>query len=251
MWEYLMDLEENLVKHQPLQKALSHFGALRVQDEVLAKTVVAEQLTDLEIWEATANGDLYYWATYDPRNHVYAALLYDVANGMNMPFKNCKRLGDIVEAGLGLLYLASMFPSNFAEIIPNPNRMWRKIETSITSRATWTCPIKFGSSSRKEADPLITLPSEMDEILKIQSKLEYEPLIQDHLRVERISPRNISENEVVDLQIQVPVQFGKNCQFCESETSTLRCNCEEGALLCAVWQASTEPRSQFPWGKTS
>ena len=102
-------------KNQPLQKALSHFGALRVQDEVLAKTVVAEQLTDLEIWDATAKGDLYYLATDDPMKHVYAAWLYNGANGMNMPFKNCERFGDIVEAGLGLLYLASMFPSNFAE----------------------------------------------------------------------------------------------------------------------------------------
>jgi hypothetical protein len=244
-----VDLETNLSQNQPLQKALSHFGALRLQEELLAKTVVAEQLEDLEIWEAMVSGDRYYLATDDPTNQEYSAWLYNVANGLKMPFTNCERLGDMVEAGLGLLYLASMYPSSFVTIIPDPNRMWRKIETSIASRVTWTCPIKFGTSPRKRVDPLITLPSEMDDILRIQSELEYEPLIRDHFRVERISPSHISENGVVDLQIQVPVQVGKNCQFCESGTSTLQCNCEVGALLCAVWQASTEPRSQFPWEK--
>ena len=57
------------------------------------------------------------------------------------------------------------------------------------------------------------------------------------------------EGKSLDLQIQVPAKFGTNCQFCDGETSALQCNCEVGALLCAVWQASTEPRSQFPWEK--
>ena len=48
IWEYLMDLE-NLKSNPPLQKALSHFGALRVPDEVFMRTAMAEQLTDLDI----------------------------------------------------------------------------------------------------------------------------------------------------------------------------------------------------------
>jgi hypothetical protein len=131
IWEYLMDLEENLMTNQPLQNGLSHFGALHVPDEVFMRTAVAEQLTDLEIWETTVNEDVYYLSTRDPTNHVYAAWLYHVAKGMKMPFNNCERLGDVVEAGWGLLYLAPMFPSNFAEIVEEPNMMWRRIETSI------------------------------------------------------------------------------------------------------------------------
>jgi hypothetical protein len=121
-----MDLEENLTNNQPLQKELSHFGALRVPDEVFLETAAAEHLTDFQIWEATVDGDVYYLATRDPTNKVYAAWLYYVAKGLNLPVNNCERLGDMVEAGLGLLYIASMFPSDFAQIIEEPNMMWRK-----------------------------------------------------------------------------------------------------------------------------
>jgi hypothetical protein len=106
IWEYLMDLEENLMNNQPLQKELSHLAGVRVPDEVFMRTAIAEQLTYLEIWEATVDGDIYYLATRDPTNKVYAAWLYNVAKGINMPFNNCEELGDVVEAGLGLLYLA-------------------------------------------------------------------------------------------------------------------------------------------------
>ena len=143
-----MDLDENLMKRPPLQNPLSHFGALRITSEVLKATVITEQLTDFDVWEAERDGDRYYLATYDPMNHVYAAWLYHMANGVRMPTINVERLGDIVEAGLGLLYLATMYPSNFVEIIPNPNLMWRRIETSIESRQTWACPIKMGRKKR-------------------------------------------------------------------------------------------------------
>ena len=42
IWEYLMDLEENLTNNEPLQKELSHFGALRVLDEAFLETAAAE-----------------------------------------------------------------------------------------------------------------------------------------------------------------------------------------------------------------
>ena len=58
-----MDLEENFMKRPPLQKALSHFGALRITSEVLKATVIAEQLTDFDVWEAERDGDRYYLPT--------------------------------------------------------------------------------------------------------------------------------------------------------------------------------------------
>ena len=111
-------------------------------------------LNDFDVWEAEVDGD--YLATYDPMNDVYAAWLYHITSGLQLPAINIERLGDIVEAGLGLLYLATVYPSNFAEIIPNPNWMWRRIETSINSRETWTCPIKLGRKQRKPTGSLIT-----------------------------------------------------------------------------------------------
>ena len=52
-------------------------------------------------------------ATRDPN----ASWLYNVALGRDMPYRNQERLGDLVEAGLGLLYLANMFPSDMMPII--------------------------------------------------------------------------------------------------------------------------------------
>ena len=192
------------------------------------------------------NGERYYLATYDPMNHVYATWLYNVANGLRMPFTNVERLGDIVEAGLGLLYLASMCPSSFAEIITNPNLMWRRIETSMESRSTWTSSIKSGRSKRKKVGLLLTMPHEVDDIKRIQSELEYELLILDPMRTEQAPPGKSDEVPMQDLQIQVPAHLGKDCQFCNSGTSALRCKCEVGLLLCTVWPASTEPMSQLP-----
>ena len=67
-----MDLDENLMKRPELQKALSHFGALRITGEAFKSVVSAERLGDFDIWEAEVNGDRHYLATYDPMNHVYA-----------------------------------------------------------------------------------------------------------------------------------------------------------------------------------
>ena len=95
-------MDENLIKRPTLRKALSHFGALRITSEVFKTVVIAEQLNDFDIWEAEVDGDRYYLATYDPKNNVYASWLHHVANGLHLPTKNIDRLGDIVEAGLGL-----------------------------------------------------------------------------------------------------------------------------------------------------
>ena len=145
-----------------------------------------------------------------------------------------------------MLYIASMFPSDFAQIIEEPNMMWRRIETSIESRPTWSCPLTFGSSKRKKPTQLITLPFEVEEIMEIQSRLKYEPRVLEQEGTRRAPARDTLESTVLDLQIPVPAQFRQNCQFCD-RMPTLRCNCEVGTLLCAVWQASIEPRSQFPW----
>ena len=43
IWDYLMDLDENLMKRPSLQKVLSHFGALRITSEVFGSVVTAER----------------------------------------------------------------------------------------------------------------------------------------------------------------------------------------------------------------
>ena len=191
------------------------------------------------------DGDRYYLATYDPMNNVYASWLYHVANGLQLPTSNIERLGDIAEAGLALLYLATMYPSNFAEIIPNPNLMWRRIETSIRSRETWTCPIKLGKRKRESVGMRITTHEELPDIQRIQAELIYRPAVVDPAHVEPVSSK--TEVPVRGLSLQVPEQFGGTCQFCEGGVSALQCNCEVGLLLCTIWKSSVEPVSSFPW----
>ena len=123
----------------------------------------------------------------------------------------------MVEAGLGLLYIASMFPSDFAQIIEEPNMMWRRIETSIASRSSWNCPNAFGSSKRRKPGQLITLPFEAEEIMRIQSALRYGPLVSNQVRTEKMTPKETTEHTTLDLQIHVPAQLGGSCQFCEKE----------------------------------
>jgi hypothetical protein len=122
-------------------------------------------------------------------------------------------LGDIVEAGLGLLYLATMYPSNFVEIMPNPNLMWRRIETSIGSRDTWTCPIALGRNKRDSMGPLITMSEEMADVQRIQAEFMYKLLVIDPLQVEPVSIER--ETPTASFSLQVPERFGGNCQFCE------------------------------------
>jgi hypothetical protein len=151
--EYLMDLDDNLRKRPSLQKAVSHFGALRLTSEKFKEVIEEGKLKDFYVWDAEINGKMYYLATSDPTNETYAAWLWHALRGQQLPSLNQERLGDIVEAGLGLLYLATMYPSNFADFLPNPNLMWRRIETSMGSRDVWTCPIALSKRKRDSMGP--------------------------------------------------------------------------------------------------
>ena len=150
-------------------------------------------------------------ATRDPMNQVYAAWLYNVAKGSNLPYTNCERLGDVVEAGLGLLYLASMFTTDLEGIVDEPNTMWRRIETSIAAHHTWNCPLTFGRSTGRSAGQLITTPV----ILKIQQTLVPRPYIAERLRKKETLPKDTLPTPVADVQIRIPAELSGNYQFCE------------------------------------
>jgi len=111
--QHLMDLDDNLRKRPSLQKAVSHFGALGLTSEKFKEVIEEGRLKDFDVWDAEINGRMYYLATSDPMNEAYAAWLWHALRGQQLPSLNQERLGDIVEAGLGLLYLATMYPLNF------------------------------------------------------------------------------------------------------------------------------------------
>ena len=180
-----MDLDDNLKKRASLQKAVSHFGALRLTSKKFKEVIKEGRLKDFDVWDAEINGKMYYLATSDPMNEAYAAWLWHVLRGQQLPSLNRERLGDIVEAGLGLLYLAIMYPLNFRGIITEANWMWRRIETSMGSRKTWTCPIQF-TKKRKDTGFLITTPDKLPDLQRIRARLNYSPVVLDPMQLEAV-----------------------------------------------------------------
>ena len=241
--EYLMDLDDNLMKRPRLQKAVAHFGALRLSSEKFKEVVEEGKLKDFDVWDAEIDGSYHYLATFDPMNEVYAAWLWNVTKGLRLPSLNMDRLGDIVEAGLGLLYLATMYPSNFKGIILNPNWMWRRIETSMRSQKTWTCPIKL-AKKRKGPGLLITTPEELPDLQRIKAELRYNPMVLDPMQIELTPPEREMTTSSSDLVVE---QLSGTCQFCESGSPTPQCTCKMGALLRMIWKSSVEPTSSCSW----
>ena len=73
-----MDLDDNLMTRPRLQKAVAHFGALRLSSDKFKEVVEEGKLKDFDVLDAEVNERDYYLATFDPMNKVYAAWLWNV-----------------------------------------------------------------------------------------------------------------------------------------------------------------------------
>ena len=72
---------------------------------------------------------MYYIVVEDPGNIVYATWLQRIAGSRigELNTSNTETLADIVEATLGLCYLATTFPNHLLKLIPRPNELWSRI----------------------------------------------------------------------------------------------------------------------------
>ena len=87
----------------------------------------------------------------DLSNYTYSGWLGAVA-GMRyneVRTTNQEVQGDMVEAALGLCYLASVFPKQFFDILPQPNTHWRRLETSLLSGKGEFHPRNSGAKTRR------------------------------------------------------------------------------------------------------
>jgi hypothetical protein len=100
---FVLTLDDNLAHCKVLSKELSRFGAIRVDEELFVEEANAQNFADFEVWRTKVENKEYYMATRDVMNHNYAAWCYHVMSGKNLRDSKCERLGDLVEAGLGLL----------------------------------------------------------------------------------------------------------------------------------------------------
>ena len=81
----------------------------------------------------TKTNIMYFVTVEDPGNQVYANWLTLIAGERfgELGITNQERLADIVEAGMGLCYLASVFPVQLHNHLARPNELWRMMETSL------------------------------------------------------------------------------------------------------------------------
>ena len=142
--DFINTLCNNISYDKVLLKELSRFGAIRKSDQKLVDEAIQQNLRAYDVWMAESGGQRYYMATYDAGNIVYASWYANVIGEENLQTTNVNNLGDMVEAGLGFLYLASTFPRHMQHLMRDPNWMWRRIETSLTSKRSWKTTVRFG-----------------------------------------------------------------------------------------------------------
>ena len=90
---------------------------------------------------------------------------------LELQCNNFERLGDLVETGLGVLYLATIFPETLSILVKEPGVMWRRMETSMTYKVKWTDPPNFGTSTGQGAPSLVTT----NEVEAIKQTLKANP----------------------------------------------------------------------------
>ena len=119
--DFINTLYNNISYNKVLLKELSRFGAIRKSDKKLVDEAVQQNLRAYDVWMAESGGQRYYMATYDAGNIVYASWYANVIGEENLQTTNVNNLGDMVEAGLGFLYLASTFPRHMQHLMHDPN----------------------------------------------------------------------------------------------------------------------------------
>ena len=104
-------------------------------------------LYPLMIW---SDQSVFYVCVEDLSNHTYPAWLGAIARGRykEVDSRNQEMQGDVVEAALGLCYIASCFPNEFEQILPEPKLLWRRMETSLLSSRSRFVPREIQSTKR-------------------------------------------------------------------------------------------------------
>ena len=87
--------------------------------------------------------------------------------------------GDMVEAALGLCYIALCYPKEFEEILPEPNLLWRRMETSILSSRSRFVPRDIQSKKRTGTTRLSWV--DVEEIQEYSERLVPNPILSDGL----------------------------------------------------------------------
>ena len=185
-------------------------------------------------------------ATYDAGNIVYASWYANVIGEGNLQTTNANNLGDMVEAGLGFLYLASMFPRHMNHLSRDPNWMWRRIETSLTSQGSWKTRCHL-SGRRTTTQGILETP---EVILAIERTLRATPYVYNGALAgpkqakSKKGPKSKSQVVAELPQVLISMDMTKVCQFCGQGQKISDCICEAGMLLRAVFRMTTETSTE-------
>jgi hypothetical protein len=91
---------------------MSYYGAVRIDNTDFIDLSTHENLSGMDIWSAKVRGHNYYLATSDLTNPFYAGWYLALCDQPRVARTNCLReaLEDLVELGILICYLVSMFP---------------------------------------------------------------------------------------------------------------------------------------------
>ena len=132
----------------------------------------------LMVW---SDQSAFYACVEDLSNHTYSAWLGAVARGRygEVYSRNQEMQGDMVEAALGLCYIASCYPKEFEEILPERNLLWRRMETSILSSRSRFVPRDI-QSKKRTGKPRLSW-ADIEEIQEYSERLVTNPILSDGL----------------------------------------------------------------------
>ena len=119
--EFVTDVYEN-VKGTLLEKTLAHLGGVRMtKDEIIAAGQNGHGRNHYPTMHWSDNS-LFYQSVQDLSNYAYATWLQACAREakIELPSNNQEKLGDMVEAALGLCHLASRYLTIFKTSSQNP-----------------------------------------------------------------------------------------------------------------------------------
>jgi hypothetical protein len=130
----LIALREQVGKNK-FQKYLSHFGGLRVRKDRVIKLSQRGSINDvypvMKIDETT--GKMFFLVVEDPGNAMYSTWVKQSMGDrlQELNLSNDETLADMVEALIGICYLAIVYPQHLLKLIPRPHETWNRIETAI------------------------------------------------------------------------------------------------------------------------
>ena len=193
----------------------------------------------------------FYVCVEDLSNHTYSAWLGAVACGRykGVYSRNQEMQSDKVEAAWGLCSIASCYPKEFEEILPEPNLLWRRMETSLLSSRSRFVPRDIQSKKRTGKPSLSWM--NIEEIQEYSERLVASPILSDGLPdmfQRRWSSAEMKQSTKDTSEDRRPAAVGAtqdSCLHCESGKVMSVCECPVAEFMTVSYTHLTLPTKRI------